>query len=770
MTVSTVLSRADFPCNGVTTVFPFTFPVAQATDLIGLLTDPSGNVTTLAQNSDYTVTINGTSGGSATTSQTYASGYTFSIKQVIPLTQPTSIRNQGAFFPEIHEAVFDRLTKIDQQQQEQLGRAIVLPDSIPNPGQFPTPISGSILGWVSGAWAWVSGASVSLAVNLLTEAAGMGTSLINYLAPFVGSVGRLLNLKLAEQPSVFDFMTPAQIADVQARTLLLDVTTPIRAAIAATIGGELQFPPGSYLIGTGINTDNVAALSFKTNTHYRGLGSCSMAPVPGGTVTSLGACLVWGGGDHGTMVDVVNTWGSRIDGISLIGNYDGNTHTSSNLVGFDIYTLAGQSITSSQNFLTDFSVQKCQYGVAFGHALGSNHSAGNMDGWQVERFRIDNCNSGFYFNSSNIYYAEIRTGLIGYFGAGIWFDYSGMVRVVNVVGYGMKADGYGTNGMFKINNNSGQLIFEGCQHQPSGYETSSYTFATFSGTTKYTPTTFIGNNIESPVNIGAPQTALTFIGNEIPSPIYLAPAAAGSNVASINDHQYAGNGFSVGGFAGATVTLSGSSMTLTAAPLISPAYTGAPLIGAIVTGSVQYVYGTGIPANTKIVSLTSGVANTPGAVYLLSNPVSTVTTPEIITGTCDNYAGINLDVSQGDGHGVWTPQIYQGTTLVGSGVGTWCRKGKLVFVRANFNSSSIVGGSGTWQIKNLPFTSDIIGVPALLSAGNITINGTVYSFNTPYWWSVGDGQTVALLQGTQASTVWSSASLNMQMAGTYQVP
>ena len=112
MTVPTALSRADFPCNGATTVFPFTFPVAQIADITAFVTDSLGNETPLLNGSNCTIVLNGTSGGTLTTSSTYATGYTVTVKRLLAITQPTSIRNQGAFFPEIHEAVFDRLLRV----------------------------------------------------------------------------------------------------------------------------------------------------------------------------------------------------------------------------------------------------------------------------------------------------------------------------------------------------------------------------------------------------------------------------------------------------------------------------------------------------------------------------------------------------------------------------------------------------------------------------------------------------------------------------------
>ena len=69
---------------------------------------------------------------------------------------------------------------------------------------------------------------------------------VTYLEGGVGSTTRVLTSKLQESVSVFDFMTVAQIADVKAGTLLLDVSAPINAAIAAS--DEVYFPEGAYRV------------------------------------------------------------------------------------------------------------------------------------------------------------------------------------------------------------------------------------------------------------------------------------------------------------------------------------------------------------------------------------------------------------------------------------------------------------------------------------------------------------------------------------------
>lgn len=69
---------------------------------------------------------------------------------------------------------------------------------------------------------------------------------VTYLEGGVGSTTRVLTSKLQESVSVFDFMTSAQVADVRAGTLLIDVSAAINAAIAAS--DEVYFPEGAYRV------------------------------------------------------------------------------------------------------------------------------------------------------------------------------------------------------------------------------------------------------------------------------------------------------------------------------------------------------------------------------------------------------------------------------------------------------------------------------------------------------------------------------------------
>lgn len=110
-----------------------------------------------------------------------------------------------------------------------------------------------------------------------TLAASSGSSLIGYLPAGTGAVATTVQSKLRQIVSVFDFMTAAQIADVQAGTLSLDVTAAVAAAIAFVSGtygstpggGTLYFPTGAYSISSlYLDINNQALILQGASSNY----------------------------------------------------------------------------------------------------------------------------------------------------------------------------------------------------------------------------------------------------------------------------------------------------------------------------------------------------------------------------------------------------------------------------------------------------------------------------------------------------------------------
>lgn len=139
MSLSSTSSRNDYTGNGSASNYSYTFPVVVSGDLIVQVVSTSTppSVTMLSENTDYTVNGAGdASGGSIDlidsgqawlTAGKLTTGYKLVLRRIRPVTQLTDIRNQGAFYPEIHEDTFDTQTMVDQQQQEQLNRTVMLP-------------------------------------------------------------------------------------------------------------------------------------------------------------------------------------------------------------------------------------------------------------------------------------------------------------------------------------------------------------------------------------------------------------------------------------------------------------------------------------------------------------------------------------------------------------------------------------------------------------------------------------------------------------------
>lgn len=143
MTVTTSINKVQALGNGVTTSFPYSFRIYSAADLVVTSTViATGIDTVLVLNTDYTVTGAGSyNGGNVVIPSAPITGARITILRVEPVTQATDLRNQGAYFAETHEDVFDKLTMIDQQQQEILDRTLRFPASDSATPSFPTAAS-----------------------------------------------------------------------------------------------------------------------------------------------------------------------------------------------------------------------------------------------------------------------------------------------------------------------------------------------------------------------------------------------------------------------------------------------------------------------------------------------------------------------------------------------------------------------------------------------------------------------------------------------------
>jgi hypothetical protein len=252
MTVTTSVNKTQPLGNGVTTSFPFAFRIYAAADLVVVRTDiATGIDTPLVLNTDYTVTgVGSYNGGNVVFGVAPVTGTRITIRRVVSITQQTDLRNNGAYFAETHEDVFDRLTMVDQQLQEQFSRELLQPISDTAPiGQLPTAAvrADKLFSYDSqGNPTAVYPSSQSATGLQALLALFSGASLIGWIQSGVGAVLRLVQDKLRDTVHVKDFLPAGYVTDAS-----VDYTAYIQNAINELFsrgGGNLDMSGGRWLV------------------------------------------------------------------------------------------------------------------------------------------------------------------------------------------------------------------------------------------------------------------------------------------------------------------------------------------------------------------------------------------------------------------------------------------------------------------------------------------------------------------------------------------
>lgn len=158
MTVSSDTARVSYSGDGATVVFAVSFYFLANSDLRVIHRSAAGVETAWTLDTQYNVSGAGdASGGSITvktspTDYTPASGETLVILRDVDITQETDYVENDEFAAETHERALDKLTMINQQQTEEIDRAIRFSATSSASGvEFPDPIANAIIKWNSAA-------------------------------------------------------------------------------------------------------------------------------------------------------------------------------------------------------------------------------------------------------------------------------------------------------------------------------------------------------------------------------------------------------------------------------------------------------------------------------------------------------------------------------------------------------------------------------------------------------------------------------------------
>lgn len=286
MTVVSSNSKTTLHGNGDARVWPFTFRVVDESHLQVILTT-AGTETLLT--GGYTVTLAG-NGGSVTyptSGAPLAAGHKITLRRVVPLTQDTDLANQGGFYAETHEDRFDLLAMADQQQQEELDRAIKAPvtDEVAFDLPSATVRASRILGFQADGTPRASTVTLE-AVEAITTA-GVAAGKIIATVPPVTSDGTLV-----EVPTGYVLGSAAQ-ADVVVGGLLQSGRFTIGASTGGAAGSSVFF---GEPVPAGIE---VAIRILGISPDAPGTGDVSYVPPPAiGTAGSGGTSVNSSASDH----------------------------------------------------------------------------------------------------------------------------------------------------------------------------------------------------------------------------------------------------------------------------------------------------------------------------------------------------------------------------------------------------------------------------------------------------------------------------------------
>jgi len=185
MAISSTSSRVVYSGDGTKSSFDFAFYVSDQADLVVTYTDSTGNPTVISpgpapagyQISAPAIPSPGWPGGGTVTynpGSPIAVGTTFTIQRVVAGTQPTTLSNQGALWPQVIERALDRIVTIVQGFVDQAGRSLQIPPTdgtILNKLPIATQRANSVLAF--------DGSGQPYAATLVSSLAGVATWLFN---------------------------------------------------------------------------------------------------------------------------------------------------------------------------------------------------------------------------------------------------------------------------------------------------------------------------------------------------------------------------------------------------------------------------------------------------------------------------------------------------------------------------------------------------------------------------------------------------------------
>jgi hypothetical protein len=249
MAVASNASKIQYNCDGVTKAFAFTFNAAASSEVLVILTDANDTETVLTETTDYVVSETNndfTNGGTVTTDSAYAAGNTITIMRNVGVTQESSFYESQPTLYGTFEDALDHLSRVDQQLNEKLSRAPLLPKSatLSNP-VLPLPEGSKYIGW--------NPTGTALQNSSAPSQTTVGATNVKYLSNYADFATALSSIGGTTTTLVVDTTATVSVDTTTPSTLLMICTNMGAFSVATgktlTISGP--FVAGNYQIFSG---------------------------------------------------------------------------------------------------------------------------------------------------------------------------------------------------------------------------------------------------------------------------------------------------------------------------------------------------------------------------------------------------------------------------------------------------------------------------------------------------------------------------------------
>lgn len=276
MSLSQTTSRNNYIGTGATSVYAYQFKVFLSSHLTVVKTLIStGAKTPLVEGVDYSVSgVGNSNGGNVTlTAGNLAATYSLAIYRQVPLTQLTSFRNQGGFYPSSWEDAVDYAMMVCQELKDLSDRSLKLPDS--EQGSDTLTVVPPLITRIS-TYLGFDGTGKPTNISATLPTAGVSAYMVTLLAAASASAARILlgfagSGGTAQTANIEDnAITTAKVLDGNVTNLKL-----ADAAVSFMKLGIDAIPKGFFNVTLNVN---VFANALQV-TMYNAAGTSATAPV-----------------------------------------------------------------------------------------------------------------------------------------------------------------------------------------------------------------------------------------------------------------------------------------------------------------------------------------------------------------------------------------------------------------------------------------------------------------------------------------------------------